>query len=121
MNHLIPVALLYFCGLAQRDLRVRTEIWLARAFVVIVCYAAQIALVNSAFGRAAAGYYALTLPMSGAYLFRYGWLLKQRAAISLLGVDALPLRAGTLSGTKLFDKLDQILATRVTIPPLGSA
>ena len=120
LNHLIPALLLYVLGLAKRGQRVELETWLARALVVLGGYGGQIALVDGVFGRAAAGYYALTLPMSGAYLFRYWWLLQQSASVSLCGVKALPLRAGKSSGKRLLEKLDQILATAVTVPPLGS-
>jgi hypothetical protein len=120
LNHLIPALLLYVWGLAKRGQHVEPETWLARALVVLGCYGGQIALVDGVFGRAAAGYYALTLPMSGAYLFRYWWLLQQSASVSLHGVKAFPLRVGQSSGKSMLDKLDAILATAVTIPPLES-
>jgi hypothetical protein len=121
VNHLVPALVLYICGLVKRGLDVNAETWLARAVVILGCYVGQIALVDSVAGRAAAGYYALTLPVSGAYLFRYRWLLQQRAPGSLLGLQAVPpRRGGRVSGKKLFERLDQILAKAAAMPPAGS-
>jgi len=103
--------MLFVFRLAKRDQSAKPETWLGRAAVVLGCYAGQIALVNSVFGRAGAGYYALTLPVSGAYLFRYRWLLQQRASVSFLGLKAFPpRRRETAMGRRLFERLDQILA-----------
>jgi len=121
VNHLVPALVLYVCGLVKRGLDVNAETWLARALVILGCYVGQIALVDSVAGRAAAGYYALTLPVSGAYLFRCRWLLQQRAPGSLLGLRAVPpRRGGRVSGKKLFERLDQILAKAAAMPPAGS-
>lgn len=68
------------------EFRNRTGEWLARGLVVLGCYAGQIWLVAHSLGRATAGYYALTLPVSGAYLWRYGWLLRHRTHQLLLAV-----------------------------------
>ncbi len=55
----------------------RTGKWSVRAIALLVWYALQIALSASWFGRATAGAYALTLPLSGAYLWRYTRLLRR--------------------------------------------
>ncbi len=45
--------------------------WSLRAAIVLAVYAVEIVVCDRWRGRAAAGYYALTLPVSGAYLWRY--------------------------------------------------
>ncbi|MGO9275155.1 MAG: lysophospholipid acyltransferase family protein [Terriglobia bacterium] len=55
--------------------------WLARAFVVLASYAAQIGICHHFLGRVAAGYYAVSLPSSGLYLWRYTWLLRHRTRL----------------------------------------
>jgi hypothetical protein len=52
--------------------------WALLGAVVLAFYALQILLCDRWFGRAAAGYYALTLPVAGAYLWRYARLWKNR-------------------------------------------
>jgi len=111
LNHLVATLLLYVTGLLKHGQQVKPETWVARALLVLGCYAGQIALVERTLGRAAAGYYALTLPVSGAYLLRYGWLLRRRADTSVLGVWAASLRSPwEASRKKLSEKLDQILS-----------
>jgi 1-acyl-sn-glycerol-3-phosphate acyltransferase len=79
INHLLVWVLLFWAGLLKKESeRDRTVEWLMRALVVVGCYSAQVILCADSFGRAAAGYYALTLPLSGAYLWRYEWLLRAR-------------------------------------------
>jgi len=58
--------------------------WLARIFIVLSFYTIQVFVVHFWWGRAAAGYYALTLPVSGAYLWRYRWLARHRGRTLLL-------------------------------------
>lgn len=55
--------------------------WLARVLIAIACYAGQIALVAHYLGRSAAGFYAPSLPISGAYLIRYVWLVEHRTNV----------------------------------------
>lgn len=81
-NHLIAAVLLYAAGLAKtpsasRQLEPRTR-WTVGALVILVCYAGQILLCAHWWGRAVAGTYALTLPISGLDLWRYAWLLGHR-------------------------------------------
>ncbi|HXJ91716.1 MAG TPA: hypothetical protein VMT20_02405 [Terriglobia bacterium] len=111
LNHLAAAFLLYVTGLVKRGQQAKPETWVARALLVLGCYGGQIALVEHVLGRAAAGYYALTLPVSGAYLFRYKWLLRRRAGASVLGVWAASLRSPWEATRKrLFETLDQILS-----------
>jgi 1-acyl-sn-glycerol-3-phosphate acyltransferase len=84
-NHLLVWVLLFWGGLLKRETeRDRTLEWLLRAGVVLGCYAAQILLCAHWLGRATAGYYALTLPLSGAFLWRYEWLLRARTRLLIL-------------------------------------
>ena len=79
INHLPALAILSATGRLksspEKDPKVE---WLLRIFIVLSCYTAQILFVHFWWGRAAAGYYTLTLPVSGAYLWRYRWLLRHR-------------------------------------------
>jgi 1-acyl-sn-glycerol-3-phosphate acyltransferase len=84
-NHLLVWLLLFWGGLLKRESgRDRTLEWLLRAGVVLGCYAAQIVQCAHRLGRATAGYYALTLPLSGAFLWRYEWLLRARTRLLFL-------------------------------------
>lgn len=121
LNHFIPALLLYTCGLSKRHQPLKAEPWLARTLVVIGCYGGQIALVNSVGGRAAAGYYALTLPVSGVYLLRYWRLLRRRTGLLLQGVWAASLSSqGEVTGKTFFEKLDQIFMMSITTSRLES-
>lgn len=55
--------------------------WLARTLAVLASYAAQIGMCHHFLGRVAAGYYAVSLPSSGLYLWRYIWLLRHRTRL----------------------------------------
>ncbi len=120
LNHLTAALLLFVTGLLKPGREAETETWVARALLVLGCYAGQIALVGHVLGRAVAGYYALTLPVSGAYLLRYGWLLRRRAGTSVLGVWAASLRSPwEASRKKLFERLDEILLPAGKEGPVG--
>ncbi|HUI42104.1 MAG TPA: hypothetical protein VL523_09055 [Terriglobia bacterium] len=93
LNHFAVALVLLAAGLLRRREAPTSAVWVARVLVVLGCYAAQIALVDRILGRAGAGYYATTLPVSGAYLFRYAWLLQRRTRILLLGLRANRLQA----------------------------
>jgi hypothetical protein len=104
VNHLPAGIVLLATGFRksspQRDPKAE---WLVRIFVVLSFYTIQVFLANHWWGRAAAGYYALTLPVSGAYLWRYRWLLHHRVHVLLL--KALqPFRSAQLAR-----KRDEIL------------
>jgi len=79
INHLPALIVLRASGLlshsSQRDPKVE---WLWRIFTVLSSYTVQVFLVHFWWGRAVAGYYTLTLPVSGAYLWRYRWLVRRR-------------------------------------------
>jgi hypothetical protein len=96
LNHLSAGAVLFASGLlktrSQRDRRVE---WAVRAAVVLGCYLVQVLLCAHWWGRAVAGYYALTLPVSAAILWRYRWLLRARTRLLLLSWR-LPARAAAL-------------------------
>lgn len=96
LNHLVAGAVLFAAGLlkkeSKRDRRVE---WALRAVVVLGCYLVQVLLCAHWLGRAAAGYYALTLPASGAFLWRYRWLLRARTRLLLLSAR-LPAQAAAL-------------------------
>ncbi len=111
-NHAAPGVILFLSGLlkksAKRDPKVE---WLLRAFVVLSCYTLQVLLLDLVWGRAAAGYYALTLPLSGAYLWRYRWLARNRGRHLLLKLT-LPRRSVRLQRTRgnLLENLEREIA-----------
>jgi glycerol-3-phosphate O-acyltransferase / dihydroxyacetone phosphate acyltransferase len=82
INHFLAVIILSVSGLfgnsPKRDPKVE---WLLRIFAVLSSYTLQIFVVHFWWGRAVAGYYALTLPVSGAYLWRYRWLIRRRVRV----------------------------------------
>jgi glycerol-3-phosphate O-acyltransferase / dihydroxyacetone phosphate acyltransferase len=82
INHLPALIILSVSGLfgnsPKRDPKAE---WLLRIFAVLSSYTLQIFVVHFWWGRAVAGYYALTLPVSGAYLWRYRWLIRRRARV----------------------------------------
>jgi 1-acyl-sn-glycerol-3-phosphate acyltransferase len=85
VNHLLAWVLLFWAGsLKKESERDRRLEWVLRALIVLGCYATQIFLCSYWLGRATAGYYALTLPLSGAFLWRYEWLLRARTRLLIL-------------------------------------
>ena len=110
LNHLIAAALLLVCGLLKRDGQPQLGPWVARGVIVFGCYAGQVALVDHLFGRATAGYYAVTLPVSGAYLLRYLWLVQRRTRVLLAGTrGALLSKVAEKNRARFFERLDAIL------------
>jgi hypothetical protein len=110
-NHLVIGLLLFLAGSFKKDNhRSRAAEWTIRGAVVLACYAAQVFLVGHGWGRAAAGYYAPTLPVTGAYLWRFGWLLRHRTRplVKSLTLSALTSKANRLRRAFL-GQLDQIL------------
>jgi 1-acyl-sn-glycerol-3-phosphate acyltransferase len=84
LNHVPPGLLVPLTGVGQKPGReVRPREWAVAALLVLACYAGAIALVNHWFGRSTAGYYAVTLPTSGLYLWRYAWLWRHRTRLLL--------------------------------------
>jgi hypothetical protein len=84
--------------------------WIIRGVIVLGCYATQIYVVAHGWGRAAAGYYAPTLPAAGAYLWRYLWLVRHRTRLVYLAItlSALTSKANRLR-QKFLEKLDETL------------
>ena len=89
LNHLPARLLISVTGLWQKlGRQARPGEWAMATFFVLTCYAGAIALVNHWFGRSAAGYYAVTLPISGLYLWRYASLWRHRTRLLLQHVFA---------------------------------
>jgi hypothetical protein len=111
LNHLVIGVLLFLTGSFKKDNpRNRTAEWTIRIVVALACYTTQISLVAHWWGRAAAGYYAPTLPVTGAYLWRFLWVLRHQTRLLLksLMLSALTLKANRLRRAFL-GELDQTL------------
>jgi hypothetical protein len=81
-NHLVIGAGALLAGSFRKDSsRDPTAEWVIRGAILAVGYAVQIYLVAHRWGRAAAGYYAPSLPVSGLYLWRYAWLLQHQTRL----------------------------------------
>ena len=109
-NHLLPVGLFVWPGpLRKLNPKDPGQAWLLRALVVLGCYAAEVAFCAHEWGRAAAGYYTLTLPLSGLFLWRYQWLMKARMRLVYLA-GRLPHRAEQLRHSRkaLLGQLNQV-------------
>jgi len=92
INHLPALLILYAAGLLKSDPeRDPRKDWLIGGAVLVACYTAQVLLLGHWMGRAAAGYYAPTLPVTGVYLWRYFWLFRHRTRPAILGL-LLPAR-----------------------------
>jgi 1-acyl-sn-glycerol-3-phosphate acyltransferase len=88
LNLLIAWLLLRLLGLLRRGLWNATAgEWTARVMVSLVCYAGQAALAAYVLPRWEAGYYAPSLPISGAYFLRYVWLLENRTSVLASSLD----------------------------------
>jgi 1-acyl-sn-glycerol-3-phosphate acyltransferase len=111
LNHLLIGLLLYGAGLLKKQSRREqaTE-WLIRALVVLGFYVVQVLLCAYLLGRAWAGYYAPTLPLSGAYLWRYAWLLGHRTRPAFLALT-LPAQAAKVRRMRkeMMEELNRIL------------
>jgi len=118
VNH-IPIALILLAtGLLRRnDRRSSTAVWATRGLVVLACYALAVAWCGRHFGRAAAGYYAASLPFSGAYLWRYVWLVRHRTRLLLSSARA-PLDTRTLARQRkeFITELNQVRDTYSEFP-----
>ncbi len=113
LNHLLAWIVLRGSGLLKpedgRGLRVR---WALRAVAVVGCYGVQVLGCGYFLGRAAAGYYAPTLPLAGAYLWRYRWLLRHRTRPALVAA-LLPGRLEKLRQRRkeLIEELSRALSS----------
>ncbi len=96
INHLLVWLLLFWFGLLKKQSERAPKVqWLLRALVVLGCYIIQILLCARWLSRAAAGFYTLSLPLAGAYLVRYHWLLRHRTRLALVAFRS-PARAAKL-------------------------
>ncbi len=96
ISHVIPLALFapgsFLRRLANTD---SGHAWLLRVLVLLGSYIVQVSFCARWWGRAAAGYYALTLPISGLVLWRFARLARTRIRLLLLAQN-LPRRAEKL-------------------------
>ena len=109
-NHLVPTAFLSWRGLIRQ---IKTsdpgQAWLLRAMVVLGWYFVEVAFCAKWFGRVAAGYYTLTLPLSGLYLWRYYWMLRARTRLLYAATSLAGQREKLRQKRKAFlDELNQI-------------
>ncbi len=87
INHLFAWLLLFWLGLLKKGTKRSPKLtWLLRALAVLGCYVGQVLLVAHWLGRSAAGFYAPSLPLAGAYLWRYDWLLCHRTRLVFLAL-----------------------------------
>lgn len=93
VNHFIIGLILLGSGWFKRESGAdRATKWVVAGLVTLAVYVIQILIVDRFMGRAAAGYYAPSLPLSGAYLWRYRWLLRHRTRLLLVSLR-LPRQA----------------------------
>jgi hypothetical protein len=112
LNHLAILLVLFLArSFKPGSTRERSTEWIIRGVVTLGFYTLQIYLVAHWRGRAAAGYYAPTLPVSGAYLWRYAELLRPKARLLLISqtIPGLTRKIKRLRQAILHD-LDQTLA-----------
>ncbi len=108
INHFLIGLVFFWSGLFEWPNQ--TAQWLPRALVMLGWYAIQIFSCSKWLGRSAAGVYALSLPFSGAYLWRYRWLLRYRTRLLLMSVR-IHLQAAHLKGMRK-DLLGELNAAR---------
>jgi len=93
LNHLAIGLVLYLSGSFNRNnSRARATEWTIRGAVTLGFYAIQIFLMAHFRGRAAAGYYAPSLPVSGAYLWRYAGLVRPQARLLFISLTIPALK-----------------------------
>jgi hypothetical protein len=112
LNHLLIGALLLVAGSFKKNRhRTRTTEWMVRGAVVLGCYTLQTLLVAHWWGRAGAGYYAPALLVTGAYLWRFWWLVRHqtRPLFISFNIPSLTSKAQRLRRA-LLEELDQTLA-----------
>jgi hypothetical protein len=87
LNHGAIALVLFLAGSFKRNSsRARTTELMIRAGVTLAFYILQILLVAHTWGRAAAGYYAPSLPVSGWYLWRYVGLVRPQARLLFISL-----------------------------------
>ncbi|MGO8788250.1 MAG: hypothetical protein ACLQVL_12830 [Terriglobia bacterium] len=114
LNHLAIGLVLFLAGSFKKENdRARRTEWTIRIAVTLGLYAAQIFLVAHRLGRAAAGYYAPSLPVSGAYLlWRYVAMVRPQARLLFIAltIPALKRKIRRLQHA-LLEELDQLLTS----------
>ena len=111
LNHGAIALVLFLAGSFKRtSSRARTTELTIRAGVTLAFYILQIFLVAHTWGRAAAGYYAPSLPVSGWYLWRYAGLIRPQARLLFISltIPALKRKIQRLRHA-LLNELDQTL------------
>ena len=111
LNHAVIGLVVFLLGSFKRaHPRSRTAEWALRGTVTLGLYGLQVFLVAHKWGRAVAGYYAPTLPVSGAYLWRYAGLVRPQARLLLvsLTIPSLKRNIHRLQHA-LREELDQML------------
>jgi hypothetical protein len=93
VNHAAIALVLFLAGSFKRNSsRPRTTELMIRAGVTLAFYILQIFLVAHRWGRAAAGYYAPSLPVSGWYLWRYAGLIRPQARLLFISLTIPTLK-----------------------------
>src|SRR5208283_3868496 len=112
LNHLAIGLVLYLAGSFKRSKSRARKVWTIRGAVILGFYAIQIFLMARLRGRAAAGYYAPSLPVSGAYLWRYVGLVRPQARLLFISltIPALKRKIQRLRRV-LLEELDQTLTS----------
>ncbi len=109
LNHWAILLVLFLAGSFKRNSsRPRSTELTLRAGVTLAFYILQIYLVEHSRGRAWAGYYAPSLPVSGLYLWRYAGLVRPKARLLFISltIPALKRKIQHLRRT-LMQELDQ--------------
>jgi hypothetical protein len=112
LNHLAIGLVLYLAGSFKRSKSRARKVWTIRGAVILGFYAIQIFLMARLRGRAAAGYYAPSLPVSGAYLWRYVGLVRPQARLLFISltIPALKRKIQRLRHA-LLEEFDQALTS----------
>jgi hypothetical protein len=93
LNHLAIGFVLFLAGSFKRgNLRSVKAEWTLRGAVTLAFYALQTFFVAHQWGRAVAGYYAPSLPISGVYLWRYARSARPQARVLLASLTIPTLR-----------------------------
>jgi hypothetical protein len=119
VNHLVIGLILLGAGLLKRGTGAgRTAKWLVVGLAALGIYVVQILIVDRFLGRAAAGYYAPSLPLSGAYIWRYRWLLRHRTRLVLVSSLRLPRQAAVERRKRkvIIDRLRRALEASTETP-----
>jgi hypothetical protein len=113
LNHLVIGVILLLAGSFKRNSsRAPATEWTLRAAVTLGFYSIQILLAAHWRGRAAAGYYAPTLPVAGAYLWRYVGLIRPQARVLFISLT-IPGLTRKIKRLKhdLLEEIERTLAT----------